>query len=332
MTELQKREKKIFSNEKNNPYELKIFSGSANVELAEEIAQYLGGSLGKLKINKFSDGEIYVQIGESVRGKDIYIIQPTCSPANENIMELMILMDAFRRASCHEITAVIPYFGYARQDRKTQGREAITAKLVADLLATSGADRVITVELHAGQIQGFFNVPVDNLNSTTVMLEYILNKNLEDLVVVSPDVGGVARARAFAKKLNAPIAIIDKRRPEHNKAEVMNIIGDISGKNAILFDDMIDTAGTICAGAKVLKENGAKDIYAMCTHGVLSGPAIERLNEAPIKEVVITNSIPHTAKKDIYGMEKFKVLSLAKLLGDAINCIDKKGSMSELFD
>lgn len=332
MTELQKREKKIFSNEKNNPYELKIFSGSANVDLAEEIAQYLGGSLGKLKINKFSDGEIYVQIGESVRGKDIYIIQPTCSPANENIMELMILMDAFRRASCHEITAVIPYFGYARQDRKTQGREAITAKLVADLLATSGADRVITVELHAGQIQGFFNVPVDNLNSTTVMLEYILNKNLEDLVVVSPDVGGVARARAFAKKLNAPIAIIDKRRPEHNKAEVMNIIGDISGKNAILFDDMIDTAGTICAGAKVLKENGAKDIYAMCTHGVLSGPAIERLNDAPIKEVVITNSIPHTTKKEIYGMDKFKVLSLAKLLGDAINCIDKKGSMSELFD
>lgn len=332
MGDLQMREKKFFSNEKNNPYELKIFSGTANPQLAEDIAKYLGGSLGKLNVNKFSDGEIYVQIGESVRGKDIYVVQPTCAPSNEHIMELMILMDAFRRASCHEITAVIPYFGYARQDRKTLGREAITAKLVADLLATSGADRVITVELHAGQIQGFFNIPVDNLNSTTVMLEYIIGKNIDDVVVVSPDVGGVARARAFAKKLNAPIAIIDKRRPEHNKAEVMNIIGDISGKNAIMFDDMIDTAGTICAGAKVLKENGAKDIYAMCTHGVLSGPAIERLNEAPIKEVIITNSIPHSNKKEKYNMDKFTVLSLAKLLGDAINCIDKKGSMSELFD
>lgn len=332
MPELQVRENMSFISGKKNPYDLKIFSGSSNPELAEDIAKYLGGSLGKLKINKFSDEEIYVQIGESVRGKDIYVIQPTCAPANEHIMELMILMDAFRRASCHEITAVIPYFGYARQDRKTQGREAITAKLVADLLATSGADRVITVELHAGQIQGFFNVPVDNLSSTTVMLDYMISKHIDDLVIVSPDVGGVSRARAFAKKLNAPIAIIDKRRPEHNKAEVMNIIGDVAGKNAILFDDMIDTAGTICAGAKILKESGAKDIYAMCTHAILSGPAIDRLNEAPIKEIVITNSIPLTKKREKYNMDKFKVLSLAKLLGDAINCIDKKGSMSELFD
>ena len=332
MPELQTKESLAFMNAKKNPYELKIFSGSANPELAADIAKYLGGSLGKLKINTFSDAEIYVQIGESVRGKDVYIIQPTCAPANEHIMELMILMDAFRRASCHEITAVIPYFGYARQDRKTQGREAITAKLVADLLATSGADRVITVELHAGQIQGFFNMPMDNLSSTPVMLDYILSKNIEDLVIVSPDVGGVSRARAFAKKLNAPIAIIDKRRTEHNKAEVMNIIGDVSGKNAILFDDMIDTAGTICAGAKILRESGAKDIYAMCTHAVLSGPAIERLNEAPIKEVIITNSIPSTIKRDEHNMEKFKVLSLARLLGDAIKCIDSKGSMSELFD
>lgn len=329
---LQVVERPKFQENKNNPYELKIFSGSANRELATEIANYLGGSLGALKIKKFSDEEIYVQIGESVRGKDIYIVQPTCTPANENIMELMILIDAFKRASCHEVTAVIPYFGYARQDRKTQGRESITAKLIADLLSTSGADRVITVELHAGQIQGFFNIPVDNLNSTSVLLEYVIQKNLQDLVIVSPDVGGVSRARAFAKKLNAPIAIIDKRRPEHNKAEVMNIIGDISGKTAILFDDMIDTAGTICAGAKSLHENGAKEIYAMCTHAVLSGPAIERLNESPIKEVIITNSIPVSKKKEEYNMEKFKVLSLAKLLGDAINCIDKKGSMSELFD
>jgi ribose-phosphate pyrophosphokinase len=317
---------------KDNPYELKIFSGSSNKQLAKEIANYLGGDLGELKINKFSDGEIYVQIGESVRGKDIYIIQPTCTPANDHIIELMILMDAFRRASCHEITAVIPYYGYARQDRKTQGREAITAKLIADLIATSGASRVITVELHAGQIQGFFNIPLDNLSSNPVMLDYILNKNLEDLVIVSPDVGGVTRARAFAKKLNDPIAIIDKRRPEHNKAEVMNIIGDISGKTCILFDDMIDTAGTICAGAKSLHENGAKEIYAMCTHGILSGPAIDRLNDSPIKEVIITNSIPLHDKKETHDMSKFTVLSLAKLLGDAINCIDKKGSMSELFD
>lgn len=317
---------------KDNPYELKIFSGSANIPLATEIANYLGGDLGELKINKFSDDEIYVQIGESVRGKDIYIIQPTCTPANDHIIELMILMDAFRRASCHEITAVIPYYGYARQDRKTLGREAITAKLIADLIATSGASRVITVELHAGQIQGFFNIPLDNLSSNTVMLDYLLNKNLEDLVIVSPDVGGVARARAFAKKLNAPIAIIDKRRPEHNKAEVMNIIGDITGKTAILFDDMIDTAGTICAGAKSLHENGAKEIYAMCTHAILSGPAIDRLNDSPIKEIIITNSIPLRDKRERYDMSKFTVLSLSKLLGDAINCIDKKGSMSELFD
>ena len=333
MPELQQiRESIALMGAKKNPYELKIFSGTANPELAKDIAKYLGGSLGNLKINKFSDEEIYVQIGESVRGKDVYIIQPTCAPANENIMELMILMDAFRRASCHEITAVMPYFGYARQDRKTQGREAITAKLVADLLATSGADRVITVELHAGQIQGFFNMPVDNLSSTPVMLDYIINKSLEDLVIVSPDVGGVSRARSFAKKLNAPIAIIDKRRTEHNKAEVMNIIGDVAGKTAILFDDMIDTAGTICAGAKILRESGAKDIYAMCTHAILSGSAIDRLNEAPIKEIIVTNSIPSALKREKYNMEKFKVLSLAKLLGDAINCIDKKGSMSELFD
>lgn len=317
---------------KNNPYELKVFSGTSNPELSNEISNYLGVPLGDLKINRFKDGEIYVQIGESVRGKDIYIIQPTCPATNDNLMELMILMDAFRRASCHEITAVVPYFGYARQDRKTQGREAITSKLIANLIATAGADRVITVELHAGQIQGFFDIPVDNLNSTPVMMDYILSKNLTDLIIVSPDVGGVTRARSFAKKLNAPIAIIDKRRPEHNKAEVMNIIGDIKGKTAILFDDMIDTAGTICAGAKSLHENGAKEIYAMCTHGILSEPAIERLNAAPIKEVIITNSIPFSEKRKNYNVDKFTVLSLAKLLGDAINCIDQKGSMSKLFD
>ncbi|MFN8674199.1 MAG: ribose-phosphate pyrophosphokinase [Candidatus Sericytochromatia bacterium] len=316
----------------SNPYELKIFSGTANRELSNEIARYLGVELGKLKVNKFKDGEFYVQIGESVRGKDIYIIQPTCKPSNENLMELMILTDAFKRASCHEITVVIPYFGYARQDRKTQGREAITSKLVADLIQTAGADRVITVELHAGQIQGFFNIPVDNLYSTPVILDYIKSKNLSDIIIVSPDVGGVARARAFAKKLDAPIAIIDKRRPEHNKAEVMHLIGDVKGKTAILFDDMIDTAGTICAGAKSLKENGAKDIYAVGTHAVLSDNAVERLNDAPIKEVIITNSIPFSDKREKYNTDKFVVLSLAKLLGDAINCIDKKGSMSSLFD
>jgi ribose-phosphate pyrophosphokinase len=312
-----------------NPYELKIFSGTANPELSKEVADYLGVQLGELKINRFSDGEIYVQIGESVRGKDVYIIQPTCPPTNENIIELLVLMDAFRRASCHEITAIIPYFGYARQDRKTQGREAITSKLMADLITTSGADRVITIELHAGQIQGFFNIPVDNLSSINVMLSYIISMNLENIVIVSPDVGGVSRARYFAKKLDAPIAIIDKRRPKHNEAEVMNIIGEVEGKTAILYDDMIDTAGTICAAANALKHQGAKEIYAMCTHGILSGNAIERLNNSPIKEVIITNSIPLKKRENL---EKFKILSLAKLIGDAINCIDKKGSMSKLFD
>jgi len=312
-----------------NPYELKIFSGTANPELSKEVADYLGVQLGELKINRFSDGEIYVQIGESVRGKDVYIIQPTCPPTNENIIELLVLMDAFRRASCHEITAIIPYFGYARQDRKTQGREAITSKLMADLITTSGADRVITIELHARQIQGFFNIPVDNLSSINVMLSYIISMNLENIVIVSPDVGGVSRARYFAKKLDAPIAIIDKRRPKHNEAEVMNIIGEVEGKTAILYDDMIDTAGTICAAANALKYQGAKEIYAMCTHGILSGNAIERLNNSPIKEVIITNSIPLKKRENL---EKFKILSLAKLIGDAINCIDKKGSMSKLFD
>lgn len=316
----------------NNPYELKLFAGSSSRELAQEIAKYLNIELGALKINKFKDGEFYAQIGESVRGKDVYIIQSTCNPANDNLMELMILTDAFKRASCHEVTVVIPYFGYARQDRKTQGREAITSKLVADLIQTSGADRVITMELHAGQIQGFFNIPLDNLSSTPVVLDYILNKKLEDIIIVSPDVGGVARARAFAKKLNAPIAIIDKRRPEHNKAEVMHIIGDIKGKTAILFDDMIDTGGTTCAAAKSLSENGAKAVYAVCTHGVLSADAVEKLNAAPIEEVIITNSIPFTEKKKLHNTDKFTVLSLAKLLGDAINCIDQKGSMSLLFD
>jgi len=315
-----------------NPYQLKLFSGTANPELAQEIANKLGVPVGKLAISRFSDGEIYVKIGESVRGNDVYLVQPTCPPTNEHIMELMILIDAFRRASCHEITVIVPYFGYARQDRKNQGREAITAKLVADLISTSGADRVITFELHAGQIQGFFNIPVDNLYSSPAMVKYLVKKNLEDVVVVSPDIGGVARARAFAKKINAPLAIIDKRRSGHNQAEVMNIIGEIKDKTVVLYDDIVDTAGTLCAGAKLLKEKGAKEIYTMATHGVLSGNAIENINNSPIKEVLITNSIPLKDKKSRDTHDKIKVISIAEIISEAIRCIDTRESVSKLFD
>jgi len=315
-----------------NPYQLKLFSGTANPELAAEIAEELGVKIGDLSISRFSDGEIYVKIGESVRGNDVYIVQSTCPPTNEHIMELMILIDAFRRASCHEITIIVPYFGYARQDRKTQGREAITAKLIADLISTSGADRVITFELHAGQIQGFFNIPVDNLYSSPAMVEYLVKKNLEDIVVVSPDIGGVARARAFAKKLSAPLAIIDKRRIGHNQAEVMNIIGEVKNKTVILYDDIIDTAGTLCAGAKLLKEKGAKEIYTMATHGILSGKAMENINSSPIKEVVITNSIPLKDKKKRDKYNKIKVISISEIISEAIRCIDRRESVSKLFD
>ena len=306
---------------------IKIFTGNANPELAKEICDYLGIDLGDSVVSKFSDGEINVEIDESVRGKDVYIVQPTCEPGNEHIMELLIMVDAIRRASARRITAVIPYYGYARQDRKSRGREPITAKLIANLLTKAGCRRVLTMDLHAQQIQGFFDVPVDHLYAAPIIANYFQSLELDDLVVVSPDIGGVARARKFAELLHAPLAIIDKRRPKPNVSEVMNIIGDIDGKNVILIDDIIDTAGTITNAAKALKERGAKEVYASCSHAVLSGPAIDRLNDCPIKEVVTTNSIPTDSK----NCDKSKVLSVAPLFGEAIMRIFQDASVSKMF-
>ncbi len=308
---------------------LKIFSGNANPELAEEIAQYLGVPVGAAKVTRFSDGEIQVKINESVRGADVFIIQPTCTPINENLMELLILIDAVRRASAKRITAVMPYYGYARQDRKTRARDPITAKLVANILTASGAKRVICMDLHAGQIQGFFDIPVDHLPGVPILAEYLRKRGLENAVVVSPDLGGVTRARELAERIGAPIAIIDKRRPEPNVAEVTNIIGNIQDKTVVMVDDIIDTAGTITKGAEALKQRGAGDIYVCCTHPVLSGPAIERLKSAPIKEVIVTNTIPVKGEKMI---DKIKVLSVAPLLGEAIIRIHEDLSVSKLFD
>ena len=266
--------------------EYKIFTGNAHPGLAEEIANVMGKPLGKSEVKKFSDGEISVNLYETVRGVDAYIVQPTCDPVNDNLMEILIMIDAMKRASAGRINAVIPYYGYARQDRKAKARDPITSKLVADILVAAGADRVVTMDLHAAQIQGYFNIPVDHLLGMPVLLDYWQKKNLDDLVVVSPDHGSVTRARNMAQPLNCPIAIIDKRRPEPNKSEIMNIIGDIEGKNCVIVDDMIDTAGTICNAGKALIEMGAKSVAACCTHAVLSGPAIERLAESPFNEVV----------------------------------------------
>ncbi|HBC93828.1 MAG TPA: ribose-phosphate pyrophosphokinase [Pelotomaculum sp.] len=308
---------------------LKIFTGNANPELAEEIAQYLGVSVGDAKCTRFCDGEIQVKINESVRGADVFIMQPTCSPVNEHLMELLIMIDAVRRASAKRITAVLPYYGYARQDRKTRARDPITAKLVANILNASGARRVLCMDLHAGQIQGFFDIPVDHLPGVPILAEYILQIGLDNIVVVSPDLGGVTRARELAERIGATIAIIDKRRPEPNVAEVSSIIGRIKGKNVVMLDDIIDTAGTITKGAEALKQWGANDIYVCCTHPILSGPAIKRLDEAPIKEVIVTNTIPVLKEKMI---DKIKVLSVAPLLGEAIIRIHEDLSVSKLFD
>lgn len=308
---------------------MKIFSGSANQPLATEIATYLGTQLGAIRIANFSDGEIYVQIQDSVRGTDVFLVQPLTHPVNYNMMELMIMLDAFKRASAHSITAVIPYYAYARQDRKAQGREAITAKLIADLLTTAGATRVVAMDLHAPQIQGFFNILMDHLHASPVLVDYISAKKFEDLVIVSPDVGGVGRARAYAKKLDAPLAIIDKRRPKHNTAEVLNIIGDIKDKNCVIIDDLVDTAGTLTEVAKLLLKEGAREVYACCTHGVLSGPAIERIEASPLTELIITNTIPQQPEKQI---PKIKTLSVAGLLGEAILRIHEDASISTLFE
>lgn len=307
---------------------IKVFSGNANKPLALEICSHLGIPLGKSDVRSFSDGEINVDIQESVRGVEVYVVQSTCLPCNDNLMQLLIMLDAFKRASASSVTAVIPYYGYARQDRKVAPRTPISAKLVADLITVAGATRVVCVDLHAGQIQGFFNIPVDHLYATPVILDYIKDNFQDDLVVVSPDAGGVERARAFAKRLGSNLAIIDKRRPAPNVSEVMNIIGDVEGKTAILLDDMIDTAGTITQGAEALKKHGAKQIYACCTHAVLSGPAIERIEKSPIKELVVTNTIPARKEAD---SPKIKRLSVGPLLGEAIKRIHFGESVSSLF-
>lgn len=310
---------------------IKIFTGNSNPDLASEIADILGVELGKAEVGRFSDGEISVNINETVRGADVFVVQSTCAPVNENLMELLILMDAFKRASAGRITAVIPYYGYARQDRKAKARDPITAKLVADLIHTAGADRVLAMDLHAAQIQGYFNIPVDHLLGVPILSKYFLDKGLcdEEVVVVSPDLGSVTRARKFADRLHAPIAIIDKRRPKANVAEVMNVIGDIKNKTVILVDDMIDTAGTIVNGANALMELGAKEVYACCTHAVLSGPAIERIKDSNIKELVMLNTIPLTKEKQI---DKIKVISVAPVFAEAIKRIYEDLSVSKLFD
>jgi ribose-phosphate pyrophosphokinase len=305
---------------------LKLFSANANPQLAQEIAEYLGLSVGAAKVIRFSDGEITMEIDESVRGADVFIIQPTCAPVNEHLMELLIMIDAIRRASARRITAVIPYYGYARQERKSKARDPISAKLVANLLTAAGARRVLAMDLHASAIQGFFHLP-----GVPIIADYYRQKKLENVVVVSPDLGGVTRARNLANRLGTGIAIIDKRRPEPNVAEIMNIIGDIEGKTVIMADDIIDTAGTITLGAKALMERGAKEVHACCTHPVLSGPAIERLEQSVIKEVVVTNTIPFNPP-NIESSSKIKVLSVAPLFGEAIIRIHEDMSVSRLFD
>ena len=304
----------------------KIFSGTANPEFAKKISKYLSLPLSECAIKTFSDGEISVQIGESVRGKDVFVIQPTCAPANSNLMELLILTDALTRSSANSITAVVPYFGYARQDRKAAPRVPISAKLVANMMQTAGINRVVTMDLHAGQIQGFFDVPVDNLYGSLIFLDYLKEKNLKNPIIASPDVGGVARARSFAKKLSLDLVIVDKRREEANKSEVMNIIGDVAGKDVILIDDMIDTAGTIVKAAGAFKEQGAKSVSAFCTHAVLSGPAYERIESGALDGLVVTDTIPLKQESD-----RIKVISVAPLFGEVIRRVYHDESVNSLF-
>lgn len=306
-----------------------LISGSAHITLAQDIAHHLGVDLVPTLSKKFANGEIYVQIQESIRGSIVYLIQPICHPVNDHLMELMILIDACRRASAKQITVVLPYYAYARADRKVTGRESITAKLVANLITQAGADRVMSVDLHSGQVQGFFDIPMDHVYGSPILLDYIQSKQLSEVVVVSPDIGGVARARAFAKKLNdAPLAIIDKRRQAHNCAEVMNVIGDVRGKTAILIDDMIDTAGTITEAAKFLRLEGAQQVYACATHAVFSPPAIERLSSGCLEEVIVTNTMPVADEKHF---PQLTVLSIANLIGEAIFRIHTASSISSMF-
>jgi ribose-phosphate pyrophosphokinase len=309
---------------------LRLFSGTSNPELAREIGAYLGVADGPRVIKRFADGELYIQIQESIRGCDVFLIQPTCAPVNDHLMELLIMVDACRRASARQVTAVVPYYGYARADRKTAGRESITAKLVANLLVKSGVDRVLAMDLHSSQIQGYFDIPCDHIYGSPVLVDYLGTRDLGEVVVVSPDVGGVARARAFAKQMHdAPLAIIDKRRSGHNVAESLTVIGDVVGKTAILIDDMIDTGGTICQGAKLLRSRGAARVLACATHAVFSPPAVERLAEPGLfEEVVVTNSIPLLPER---RFPQLRVLSVANMLGEAIWRIHQESSVSSMF-
>ena len=308
---------------------LKIFTGNANPALAKEICDYLGLPLGEAFVGRFNNGEVQIMIDESVRGKDVFIIQPTSYPVNDNLMELMVMADALKRASARHITAVVPYYGYARQDRKTRGREPITAKLVANLMQTSGITRLVTIDLHAGQIQGFFDVPVDHLYGASILAKYINEKNLEDVIVVSPNLGGVTRARDLADRIGAPIAIIEKKRPEPGVAKVMNLIGDVKGKNCIIVDDIVDTAGSLVEGAKALEEFGAKSVMATVTHAVLTDPASERIANSNIKELIVTNTMP---LPENCKLDNVTQLSVAPLLGEAIMRIFHEVSVSNLFD
>jgi len=309
--------------------DIKIFSGNTNPAMAGDICAHLGIPLAAAEVRRFSDGEIFVELGENVRGRDIFLVQPTCPPVNDHLMELMIMVDAMRRASARRITAVMPYYGYGRQDRKVAPRVPITAKVVAEMLMVVGVRRVLTVDLHAGQIQGFFNIPVDNLYAAPVLLDYIKKTFPRGVVMVSPDAGGVERTRAFAKRLDADLAIIDKRRERANESQALNVIGDVAGKTAVLLDDMVDTAGTLCGAAEILRKAGATEVHACCTHGVLSGPAIDRLENSHVKSLVVTNSIPlHDRARQC---DRIKVLSISSLLAEAIRSIHSESSVSSLF-
>ncbi|HEX7506436.1 MAG TPA: ribose-phosphate pyrophosphokinase [Polyangia bacterium] len=306
-----------------------IFSGNAHPELALSLCQHLGQPLGSAKVERFADGEVYVEINQNVRGVNCFVVQPTCTPVNDNLMELLVMTDALKRSSANPIVAVIPYFGYARQDRKTRPRTPISARLVADLLTAAGVTRILAMDLHAGQIQGFFNIPVDHIYAMPVMMDYLKTRFGSETVIVSPDAGGVERARAFSKRLDASLAIIDKRRPAPNVAELVNIIGDVKGRDAIIIDDMVDTAGTLCAAARGLTEKGARAVYACISHGLLSGPAIERISASTIKELIITDSIP--PRPEVKASPKVRVLSVAHLLGEAVKRIHMGDSLSSLF-
>jgi len=312
------------------PEGIKLISGNSHRVLSKEVSVYLGIPLCDATITQFSDGELMVQINENVRGTDAFVIQSTCPPVNDNIIELLLIIDALKRASAARTTAVIPYYGYARQDRKVQPRVPISSKLIADLITAAGSNRVLAVDLHAGQIQGFFNIPVDHLYASAVLVDYVRKRNFKDLVIVSPDAGGVERARAFARKLQCSLAIIDKRREMANVSQVMNVIGDVKGRDTLLLDDMIDTAGTTTQAALALKEKGSRRVYAASTHAVLSGPAIDRINDSVIEEVIVTNTIPLDSRKE--RCKKLTVLSIASLLADAIKRIHEESSISSLFE